>query len=59
MSGLGKGQEGNPKYAANCARESREAKPGTFHGGKPPSGPKPEPVRVNGIRAPKDRGLSK
>lgn len=59
MSGLGKGQEGNPKSAASCARESRDAKAGAFHGGTPPSGPKPEPVRLNGVRAPKDKGLSK
>ena len=59
MSGLDKGQKGNPSYAANCAKESRDAKAGAFNGGKPPSGPKAEPVRLNGVRAPKERGLSK
>lgn len=59
MSGLGKGQEGNPSYAVNCARESREAKAGTFHGGTPPSGPKKEPVRLNGVPMIKERGTSK
>jgi hypothetical protein len=50
---------GDPKYAANCAHKSRTAPAGKFDGGKPPSGPKAEPVRINGIRAPKERGVSK
>ncbi|WP_433705810.1 hypothetical protein [Paraburkholderia sacchari] len=50
---------GNPKYAANCAHASRTAPAGKFDGGKPPAGPKPEPVRLNGVKAPKERGMSK
>jgi hypothetical protein len=50
---------GDPKAAARCAHASRTAKAGSYDGGKPPSGPKPEPVRTNGIRAPKERGTSK
>jgi hypothetical protein len=49
----------NMKAAVGCAEGSRKAKAGTYHGGKPPSGPKAEPVKVNGIKAPKERGLSK
>lgn len=45
--------------ATGCAHKSRTAKAGQFDGGKPPSGPKAEPVRVNGIRTPKESGVSK
>lgn len=44
---------GNPGYAANCAKNSRTARAGQFDGGKPPAGPKPEPVRLNGVKPPK------
>lgn len=44
---------GNPGYAANCAKNSRTARAGMFDGGKPPAGPKPEPVKLNGVPAPK------
>lgn len=47
------------KCATGFASKSRTAKAGEFHGGKPPMGPKPEPVKVNGIKAPKERGMSK
>jgi hypothetical protein len=50
---------GDPKAAARSANASRTAPAGKYDGGKPPSGPKPEPVRINGIRAPKESGLSK
>jgi len=55
----GDGKDSNMKAAANCAHASRTAKAGAFHGGTPPKGPKPEPVKINGIRAPKERGTSK
>lgn len=47
------------KVATGCAHKSRTAPAGKFDGGKPPAGPKAEPVRTNGIRAPKERGVSK
>lgn len=47
------------KMAAGCAKSARTAKAGTYHGGKPPAGPKAEPTLTNGIRAPKERGTSK
>ena len=53
-----KAQKGDAKYAAECAHNSRTAPAGSFAGGKPPSGPRPEPVRTNGVRAPKERNLS-
>lgn len=49
MSKSGIPDAGNPSYAANCAERSRTAKAGQFDGGKPPSGPKAEPVRLNGV----------
>ncbi|CAG4900686.1 hypothetical protein [Paraburkholderia saeva] len=57
MSGLKDGS--NMKVATGCAHASRTAKAGSFHGGKPPSGPKTEPTLTNGIRTPKERGTSK
>lgn len=57
MSGLKDGS--NMKVATGCAHASRTAPAGKFDGGKPPSGPKSEPVRVNGIRTPKESGVSK
>ena len=53
-----KSQKGDAQYAAECAHGARTAPAGSFAGGKPPSGPRPEPVRTNGIRAPKERNLS-
>lgn len=49
MSKSGIPDAGNPSYAANCAHSARTAKAGAYDGGKPPSGPKPEPVRINGV----------
>jgi hypothetical protein len=49
----------NMKVATGCAHASRSAKAGTFHGGMPPPGPKAEPVKLNGVKAPKERGVSK
>lgn len=47
------------KAATGCAHRSRTAPAGTFHGGKPPSGPKPVPAKLNGVPAPKSKGVSK
>ena len=49
---------GNPGYAANCAHKSRTARAGEFDGGKPPSGPKSEPVKLNGVPKIKQSGVS-
>jgi hypothetical protein len=57
MSGLKDGS--NMKAATGCAQASRTAKAGSFHGGPLPKGPKAEPVRTNGIKAPKEKGVSK
>jgi hypothetical protein len=57
MSGLKDGS--NMKAATGCAHAARTAKAGSFHGGKPPAGPKKEPTLTNGIKAPKERGVSK
>jgi hypothetical protein len=58
MSKSEKLDAGNPGYAANCAQRSRTAKAGEFDGGKPPSGPKPEPVRLNGVPKVGGKGVS-
>ena len=50
---------GNPKAAAGMVSRARTSKAGAFDGGKPPPGPKPEPVRLNGVKAPKETGVSK
>ena len=57
MAGLKDGS--NMKVATGCAEKSRTAKAGTFHGGKPPSGPKKEPTKVNGVPFIKTSGTSK
>jgi hypothetical protein len=49
----------NMKVATGRAHASRTAKAGAFHGGTPPSGPKKEPTRVNGVPLIKERGTSK
>lgn len=48
----------NMNYATNCASNSRTARAGSYDGGKPPSGPKPEPVRTNGVPSIKQSGVS-
>jgi hypothetical protein len=48
---------GNPGYAANCAKNSRTARAGQFDGGKPPAGPKPEPVKLNGVPKIPSKGI--
>jgi hypothetical protein len=53
-----KGNCGEPGRAASFAQNSRTAKAGMFDGGTPPSGPKTEPVRLNGVPAPKAKGVS-
>lgn len=45
--------------ATGVATQSRTAKSGSFDGGTPPSGPKAEPVRVNGVPILKNSGVSK
>ncbi|QTO46336.1 MULTISPECIES: hypothetical protein [Burkholderia cepacia complex] len=49
---------GNMKEATECVHHARTGKAGTYKA-EPPKGPKPEPVRTNGIKAPKERGVSK
>lgn len=49
---------GSMDAATKCAHSSRTAPAGTFHGGKPPSGPKPEPSKLNGVPAIKEKGIS-
>jgi hypothetical protein len=49
----------NLKGAVDFAKCARSDKAGSFHGGKPPPGPKKEPSRLNGVPAPKERGVSK
>lgn len=39
---------GSVSEAASCAHKARTARANTL-GGNPPSGPKPEPVRLNGV----------
>jgi hypothetical protein len=48
----------NLSRAAECANHARTGKAGTYKA-EPPKGPKKEPVLVNGIKAPKERGVSK
>jgi len=49
MSKSGLKDESNFTYAANCAKRAVESPAGSYPGGMPPSGPKAEPVRVNGV----------
>lgn len=51
--------ESNMKSATGMAHEARTSKAGTFHGGKPPSGPKKEPCLTNGVPNLPNRGTSK
>lgn len=44
--------------AAGCVHKARTGKAGEYKA-EPPKGPKAEPVKINGIRAPKERGVSK
>jgi len=50
---------GSMDAATKCAHGSRTAPAGSYKGGKPPSGPKPEPVKLNGVPAPKMGGTSR
>lgn len=50
--------ESNMKSATGCAHDSRTAKAGTYDGGKPPSGPKREPSRLNGVPTIRQSGVS-
>ena len=47
-SGLSK-DGSNMKAATGLAHSARTAKAGAFKGGTPPSGPKAEPSRLNGV----------
>ncbi|HVM93911.1 MAG TPA: hypothetical protein VMT67_13905 [Terriglobales bacterium] len=49
MSKSGLKDESNFAGAASCAERMRMAPAGSYPGGMPPSGPKPEPVRVNNV----------
>ena len=44
-----KGNCGEPGKAAEFAHKSRTARAGSFDGGMPPSGPKSEPSKLNGV----------
>lgn len=57
----GSGNCGNPKYASEVADRSRTARAHEYYpgGGKPPQGPRAEPVRVNGVPMFKQSGVSK
>lgn len=50
---------GSMSAAVNCAQGSRTAPAGSYKGGKPPSGPKPEPQKLNGVPAIKTGGTSR
>lgn len=50
---------GSMSEAVGCAHGSRTAPAGSYKGGKPPSGPKPEPQKLNGVPAPKMGGTSR
>jgi len=56
MSGLKDGS--NMKAATGLAHRARTGKPGEFDGGRPPSGPKKEPTRLNGVPKLPARGVS-
>jgi len=43
------GNKGDPGKASSCAERARVASAGSYPGGMPPSGPKKEPVRLNGV----------
>ena len=53
-----KGNCGEPGKAASFASKSRTAPAGGFDGGAPPSGPKKEPVKIDGVPAIKSKGVS-
>lgn len=60
---MGKGIDGSsncayPEDAMKVAKNSRTAKAGTFKGGTPPSGPKPEPVLTDKVPRIKSTGVS-
>lgn len=44
--------------ATGMAHKARTGKAGDFHGGTPPSGPKKEPTKVNGVPIIKQSGVS-
>ena len=47
------------KVATGCAHGSRTAPAGKYDGGKPPSGPKPTGWKLNGVKPPREKGVSK
>jgi hypothetical protein len=47
------------KKATGYAHCARTDKAGQFSGGKPPPGPKAEGWKLNGVKAPKESGISK
>lgn len=49
----------NLKSATSFAHKARTGKAGEFHGGRPNDGPKPTGFKLNGIKAPKESGISK
>lgn len=58
MSKSGLKDESNFTEAATCAENMRKAPAGTYHGGKPPSGPEKEPTLINKVPLIKQSGIS-
>lgn len=50
---------GSLEEAAKCAEGSRTKPAGVYNGGKPPSGPKKEPTKVNGVPLIREKGIDK
>jgi hypothetical protein len=49
----------NLGQATAFAHKARTGKAGDFSGGKPNAGPKPAGWKLNGVRPPKESGVSK
>jgi hypothetical protein len=57
-SGLKDGAD--PQYAAKCAQSARTDKAGHYKGQlEAPKGPAKEPTRLNGVRPPAEKNISK
>lgn len=50
---------GSMDAATKCAHGARTAPAGTYKGGKPPPGPKPEPQKLNGVPTIREKGVSR
>lgn len=49
---------GSLSEGAKCAEEARKERAGSYKGGKPPSGPKAEPNKLNGVPLIREKGVS-